>query len=132
MSVEFDIQAALYQAAEGLGLTAYDTAPQVDDSGTGADWPYVEVGEIDIAEWDDKGKRGFDFVVRLHTRSRSHGMKEAKDIQGQLYGALHLGGLTIPGHRVTLLRRESSRCFKAPNGSIHGVCDYRGLIEATA
>ena len=131
MSAEFAVQKALFSALSALGLTVYDSAPQLTDNGAAADFPYVEVGVIAFSEWDDKGDTGFDFVARVHTRSRSAGMKEAKDIQGQIYTRLHLGALTIEGYALTLLRRELSDVTRVSDGSFHGVCEYRGLIQAT-
>jgi hypothetical protein len=130
MSAEFAVQQALYTALSGLGLTVYDSPRQIADSGGAADYPNVSIGEIVFAPWDDKGVNGFDFVARIHTRSRSGSMKQAKDIQGQMYGALHHGTLSIAGYSLTLLRRELSDVTRVSDGSFHGVCEYRGLIQA--
>jgi hypothetical protein len=130
MPAEFEVQKALYTAVSGLGYTAYDSAPQVSDPGAVTSW--VEVGAIVMAPFDTKDRNGFDFVARLHTHSRSQSMKEAKDIQGAVYAALHHGTLTVTGYRTVLLRREQSDVTRAPDGSFHGVCEYRGLIESTS
>lgn len=126
MSAALAIQAALYTALSGEGLTVSDAAPQRAD-GTG--YPHVEVGAIAMADWDNKGGDGFDFVARIHTRSRSAGMAEAKTIQGTIYSRLHNGTLTIEGQRLVMLRRVLSDVTRATDGSFHGVCEYRGLIE---
>lgn len=130
MSAEFAVQKALFDALTALGLTVYDSAPQRTDAGGQADYPNVTVGEIVFAPWDDKGVNGFDFVARIHTRSRSPGMKQAKDIQGAIYDRLHHGDLVIEGYALTLLRRELSDVTRVTDGSFHGVCEYRGLIQA--
>lgn len=129
MAAEFEIQKALYSALTALGLRVYDSAPQTQDGGSAATFPYVEVGAIVLAPMDTKDRNGFDMVARIHTRSRSGSMKEAKDIQGQIYGRLHHGDLTIIGQRLILLRRETSDVTRAVDGSFHGICEYRGLIE---
>lgn len=126
MGAELAVQAALYQALAGLGLTVADAAGQ--QAGDGG-FPHVEVGGIVMADWDDKEENGFDFVARIHTRSRSAGMAEAKTIQGAIYARLHNGRLTIEGQRLTLLRRTLSDVTRVSDGSFHGVCEYRGLIE---
>jgi hypothetical protein len=126
MAAEVAVQAALYQALTALGLSVHDAAPQRAD---GAGFPYVEVGAIVLAEMDTKAVTGFDFVARIHTRSRSAGMLEAKTIQGQVYARLHLGDLTVAGYRTILLRRETSEVTRVADGEFHGVCEYRGLIE---
>lgn len=129
MSAETAVQGALYTALTGLGLRVYDVAPQAADGASLATFPYVEVGAIVFADFDVKAVNGFDFVVRIHTRSRSGSMAEAKGIQGQLYARLHNGDLTMTGQRLILLRRENSFCDRVADGSFHGVCEYRGLIE---
>lgn len=130
MAAEFEVQKALFSALTGIGLRVYDSAPQVKDGGSAGAFPYVEVGAVVMADFDTKDADGFDFVARIHTHSRSAGMKEAKNIQGQIYAALHNGELTLTGYRSVLLRREMSDVTRAADGHFHGVCEYRGLIEA--
>lgn len=129
MSAEFEVQKALFSAVEALGIRAYDSAPQSADGASLAVFPYVEVGAVVMAPMDAKDRNGFDFVARIHTRSRSQSMKEAKDTQGAMYARLHHGDLTISGQRLILLRRETSDVTRAADGSFHGICEYRGLIE---
>ena len=137
MSAEFETQKAIYTAllgdgtVSGLVQAVYDFAPQVADSGSSAAFPYVEVGAIVFPEMDTKTRNGFDFVARIHTRSRSSSSKEAKVIQGAMYDALHLQTLAVSGYNFILLRRETSDVIRAPDGAFHGVCEYRGLIDKT-
>lgn len=128
MAAEVEVQRALYGALSGLGLRVYDSAPQSADGGSVAAFPYVEVGAIVMAEYDTTTDTGFDFVARVHVRSRSASMMEAKTLQGQIYSRLHLGDLTIAGHTLILLRRETSDVTRIADGSFHGVCEYRGLV----
>ncbi len=125
------LQGALHSAVSSLGITTYDAAPQAPDGGSTASFPYVEVGSIVLADFDTKDRNGFDFVARIHTRSRSSTMKEAKLIQGQIYNLLHNGDLIITGYRLILLRRQTSQVTRDTDGTFHGVCEYRGLIETT-
>jgi hypothetical protein len=129
MAAEFEVQAALATALSLIGLGVHDSAPQRADGGSTVDFPYVEVGAIVMGALDTKDRNGFDFVARLHTRSRSGSMKEAKDIQGQIYTRLHNGDLAISGQGLILLRRETSDVTRAADGSFHGICEYRGFIE---
>lgn len=131
---DFEIQKGLYTAISainisGITLHVYDSAPQQVDGASLAVFPYVEVGFIVVTPFDTKEKNGFDFVARIHTRSRSASMKEAKTIQSAIYSALHHGALTIAGYSCILLRRETSDVSRASDGSFHGICEYRGLIE---
>ena len=126
---EFETQAALFSALSAIDLRVYDSAPQQANGASLAVFPYVEVGAIVMAPMDTKERNGFDFVARIHTRSRSASMKAAKEIQGAIYARLHHGDLTITGQRLILLRRETSDVTRAADGSFHGICEYRGLIE---
>lgn len=126
MGAELAVQAALYLALSELGLTVSDAAGQTAGDGG---FPNVEVGAIVMADWDDKADNGFDFVARIHTRSRSAGMAEAKTIQGAIYARLHNGRLVVEGQRLVMLRRLMSDVTRVSDGSFHGVCEYRGLIE---
>lgn len=129
MAAEFNTQAALFNALSALGLRVHDSAPQQANGASLAVFPYVEVGAVVMSPMDTKERNGFDFAARIHTRSRSASMREAKDIQGQIYDRLHNGDLTITGQRLILLRRETSDVTRASDGSFHGICEYRGLIE---
>lgn len=129
MSAEWEVQKALYSALTALGLTVYDAAPQAADGGSNADWPHVTIGAVVFAQWDTKGKNGFDFVARIHVRSRSAGMKECKMIQGQIYDRLHHGELAITGYTLTLLQFETADVTRVADKSFHGVSEYRGMIE---
>jgi hypothetical protein len=129
MAAEIEIQRALYTALNALGLRVYDSAPQAIDGASVATFPYVEIGAIVLSEFDTANETGFDFVARVHTRSRSASMAEAKGLQGQIYARLHRGALTVAGANFILIQRESSDCIRAGDGSFHGVCEYRGLIE---
>jgi hypothetical protein len=126
MGAELAVQAALYVALAELGLAVSDAAGQ--RAGDGG-FPNVEVGAVVMADWDDKGQNGFDWIARIHTRSRSAGMAETKTIQGTIYARLHNGALTIEGQRLVMLRRTMSDVTRVSDGSFHGVCEYRGLIE---
>lgn len=131
MSAEFEIQKALYQALTGLGLTVYDSAPQAKDGGSLANWPYVEVGFISLAPFDTANSTGFDGVARIHTRSRSGSMAEAKRIQGEIYERLHRGALSVDGYQTVTMQRELSRCDRMSDASFHGVCEYRLMLDKT-
>jgi hypothetical protein len=124
MGAAVEVQRALFTALSAAGLRVYDAAHQ------DATWPYVEVGYIVMSENDTQTTAGFDFLARIHTRvSSSSSNLEAKGIQDQIYGVLHRKPLTITGQNTILMMREMSDCNRAPDGSIHGVCEYRGLTE---
>lgn len=128
MAAEIEVQRGLYTALNGLGLTVYDAAPQAADGASLAGFPYVEIGAIVLTEFDDFTERGFWIAARIHTRSRTGSMAQAKTIQGQIYDRLHRGALSVSGFQLIDLWRETSECMRAADGSFHGVCEYRGQI----
>lgn len=130
MSGELAVQGALYAALSALGLNVVDRAGQAADGGSATAFPYVEVGMVILNPFDTARETGFNYLARIHTRSRSGSMKQTKEIQGQIYDRLHRGALTVAGFNHILIQRESSEVMAAPDGQIHGVCEYRGLIEA--
>jgi len=126
---EIAVQGALFSALSALGLRVVDSAAQVADGGSAVAYPYVEVGFIVLTPFDTAPETGFNYLARVHTRSRSASMREAKEIQGRIYSRLHRGALTVAGFHHVLVQRERSECMRAPDGSFHGVCEYRGLIQ---
>jgi hypothetical protein len=128
MEAEEAVQVALFQAIGALGYPTYDVAPQ---RGAWPDAAFVVIGEVVFAPLDTKDRNGFDLVARIHTRHEADNLLPVKRIQGAIYRRLHNGDLTIPGHRLILLRRVLSDVTREAQGQIHGVCEYRGLIETT-
>ena len=119
------LQKALYEAVSPLGFKTYDAAPQVKGGGG---FPYVEIGQIVMAEFDTDTSNGFDYAVRVHVRSASNAMAETADIQDAIYDRLHNGVLEVDGYQSILIQRESSDIMRTAENTIHGVCEYRGLI----
>lgn len=131
MSGRVEFQRKLYTVLNGAGLRVYDQAPQDTDGASLATWPYVEIGHIPVNEFDTNTELGFDLTARIHTYSRSGGSLECLTIQGQIYDVLHNTVPTVTGHRTILILREMSDCTRLPDGSYHGVCEYRALLETT-
>jgi hypothetical protein len=138
MGFEVELQQSLYGAMledaqiAGTGAQIYDEPPQRADGGSLAAFPHIAIGAVVIAEWDTITTLGFDFLLRLHTRSRSAGMMETKTIQGVLYERLHRGSLELPNFRVTDIQRQVSDVTRVSDGSFHGICEYRGMAEKIA
>lgn len=137
MSIEFEYQKALFarlDAAKGdLGLVGvYDMAPQADDGGNPAAFPYVTIGQILVTQLDTQTKNGFTLTARIHTYSRTGSMKECKEIQGGIYGLLHRQPLTVTGFNSFELLRNDSECNPLQDGRAHGICEYVGLAEVAS
>jgi hypothetical protein len=128
MAGEFAVQQALFTALSGLGLQVVDRGRQASDGGDATTFPYVEIGFIVMNPFDTATETGFDYLARIHVRSRSGSMAQPKAIQGQIYDRLHRGALTITGFQHILIQRERSEVLDALDGAFHGVCEYRGLM----
>jgi hypothetical protein len=129
MFAEVEVQRALVGVLAGIGLRVHDAAPQENDGGNASVFPYVEVGYIVFTPFDTARETGFEYVARIHTRSRSHSMLETKSIQGEIYRALHRVQLDVPGSHHVSIQRESSDVSRTADNNFHGLCEYRGLIE---
>lgn len=132
MGVEVELQKALYSRLNGasIGASVYDIAPQAADSGDASAFPFVTIGRILMSENDTQTKTGVSALCRIHTFSRTGAMLECKTIQGAIYTALHKSELTVTGFNNFSLLREDTDCFPDQDGKIHGVCEYRALIES--
>lgn len=101
------------------------------DGGDGSLFPYVNV-EPRLRDWSTHTGSGFDVETRIHTWSRTGSFKECKTIQGLIYGLLHRAALTVPGQNVLFTDRMESDCMLDPDGlTVHGVCEYRSLMQTT-
>lgn len=132
MGVEVELQTAVFLRLNGasIGAAVHDIAPQDEDGGDASPFPYVTIGRSVITQNDTQTKNGFSALVRVHTFSRTGSMLECKNIQGAIYDALHKSELTITGFNNFSLLREDSDCFPDGDSKIHGVCEYRALIES--
>lgn len=128
MPAEFELQKAVYTVLNGIGLRVYDSAPQAADGASTGTFPYVEIGHIILSQDDTFTENAFNIVMRVHTRSRSASMAETKNIQGQIYAALHRQRPAVTGFTVLDLWRDNSEVMRASDGSFHGVCEYRGQM----
>lgn len=127
--MELALQKAIYTklSASAIGASIYDTAPQsADGASTGA---YITIGYSIASESDTWTKNGLSVLFRIHTFSRSGSMLECRTIQSAIYAALHRQPLTVVGNNNYELFREDSTCFADQDSKIHGVCEYRALVE---
>ena len=134
------IQVAIFERLSGYpGLTAllvaggtgvYEYVPQTEASEDDSFFPYVTVGDDDIEGWDTDTDDGIEATLRVHTWSRHKGRLETKQIQEQVYQALHHHGLLVDGVPVVLLHFVDSTAGPDPDGrTYHGVSTFRLLME---
>ncbi len=121
------VRAALVADATLDGLIAgrvYDQVPQ--DS----PFPYVVVGDATARDFDTKTEDGMELTFTVHTWSRYRGLSETKQVMAAVLDALDGQGLTVTGHRLTLLRFEFSATFMDPDGlTRHGVQRFRAITR---
>lgn len=132
MGIETALQTAIYTRLKEslIGASIYDIAPQNIDGGDASAFPYVTMGRIVLSGFDTQTMTGQSAQIRIHSFSRTGSMLEAKTIQGSIYAALHRNELAVNGFNNFSLLREDTDCFADQDGKIHGVCEYRALIES--
>ena len=135
MSCEMALQQSLYDllssdaVLSGLGVTVHERLLPEENGDPHATFPVVLVGEIVANQWDTNSHMGFDVVVRLHTWSTKSAKQECRAIQAQIYQILHRQTFAIAGFNLVLIQREGSTCDDDPSRYIHGVCEFRALIQ---
>lgn len=126
------IQTALFTRLDGAGLggTVVDVMPQASDAGSATGFPFIAMGRIIFTEEDTQTSNGGAFVCRIHTHTRGNTMLPCKQVQDAIFLALHHQSLTVTGANNYLLHRIDTDCQYMGDGKVHGICEYRGLIEA--
>lgn len=124
-SPAWPLQKAVYQRlSAALSCPVYDQVPE------GADSPYITLGDDTAVDWSTKIEAGQEFTVTLHAWSRYPGMKEAKELMGEIIEAMTASALELDGFTPVLLRFEYSDCRRDPDGiTRHGVVRFRIKIE---
>ncbi len=121
------LQTALFARLSGASLGVqgiHDVAQQ------GAAFPYVVMGRVILTNGDTKSTPGHRALIRIHSFSAKGQVLKVRQIQGAIYAALHDQVLGVSGFSNFILRREFSDCWPDADGKIHGVCEYRALIES--
>ncbi len=137
MGIEIEFQSALYLALDtakaSLGLKKVcDVAPQAVDGAAVEPFPYATMGMIFPVMMDTQTTIAFDITSRIHFWGRTDSMAEIKTIQGKVFDLLHRSKLSITGYNNFLLLRSETDCWRESNGTIHGLCEYRALVEKSA
>ncbi|MDW4550882.1 DUF3168 domain-containing protein [Defluviimonas sp. D31] len=115
----------------GLGVAVYDVAPTNLEGEPERAYPCVEIGHIDARDAGTRSSEGLDLLVRINTFSATGSFREAREIQGRLFEILHRkqSEIAVAGSHLILIRRDGSEVDRDPDGIMHGVCEYRALIE---
>ena len=125
MSYELALQGELYEALNGaISCSVYDEAPQ------GSAFPYVTIGDTVAVEFDTVTTKGAYASFDVHVWSRKHGMKETKEILGEIYNALHQVKLTNAEYTFTeCYFVQSTTMVDADGITRHGITEFKTIIE---
>jgi hypothetical protein len=130
MGFETVIQKVVYQALlQNQSLLALITGV-FDAVEQGTAYPYVTIGEDVHNEWDTDTTLGSDATITIHTWSQAKGRKEVKQIQGEIYNALHRADLCHDGYKIVTVEWQGSQSFLDADGETrHGVQTFRVVID---
>ena len=107
-----------------VGTRIYDYVPQKPT------FPFINIGEDSLTEFDTTTEYGARIAATIHTWSNNRGRKECKDIQAEIRNSLHEATLTFPAFTIDICRWESSQSFIDADGTTrHGVCIYNLYIQ---
>lgn len=134
--IEFNAQKAIYEALTAsaalmaMVVDVYDCTPQADDSGSGAAFPYVTIGDDSVMGWDTDTELGAEITLTIHTWSRYHGRGEVKEIQNEIYTILHRATLSVECYNLVGIEFLSSESFRDADGKTwHGTQTFRLTVE---
>lgn len=107
-----------------VGTRVYDHVPQ------DAAFPFVVIGDDTMIPFDTHSTIGGEHTVQVHTWSRYRGNAETKQIQSQIYNALHRYALTVSGGTMVDCQCEYAETFLDADGlTMHGVTRFRVLVD---
>lgn len=132
MIASYELQTAIFTLLQAdaplaalVGDRVFDDVPDNQDV-----FPYVNIGEDTLNQWDNDSDAGFSATVSIHTWSRYKGRKETKQVQGAIYDALHNASLPITGYNAILIQQRSEQSFVDPDGKTrHGVQIFNVLFN---
>lgn len=134
MSQAFELiaQQFVYTTLNGqiAGVDIYDHVPYTPEGRPNVQFPYVQIGEGEMQEWDTDETVGAYIFVDVHVWSRLFGMTELKTIIGQIRSLLHRQTATESGHKILDCLNLSSSAVLDPDGKTrHGIASYRLTIQ---
>lgn len=129
VSSHTDLQGALFATLSGAiflnaaEVPVYDYVPH-----EATNFPYINLGEIEVLPWDTKNKDGQEHLVTIHSWSQYRGYKELKDVMDGVRNLLHHSNITVSRHQVVLIRCDFEQTMLDPdNITRHGVQRFRVL-----
>ena len=106
-----EVQKWIYSKLVSLGYNVYDEVP------SGADLPYIVIGDDAIVDDSDKVKQGLEDSVNIHIWSDYKGYKELKEIVDAIVSALNFESGTQDSvnielcllDNISVIREEDAR-----------------------
>lgn len=142
MAAEWEIQKAIFARLAGFSaLTSalsstsaiYDFLPQ-ELADRDSEFPYVVIGDVSSQPFDADDRLGHEAFFLLHTFSRYRGKREAAEIMGHVYDALHRHELSVAGrHLVTCEWDGLGEVMREQDGlTHHAVQRFRIIVTTSA
>lgn len=105
------------------GCRVADVSP---DSST---YPLVQIGEDDLSDFSSHTFDGFRGLLRIHTWTQSHGMKNCKLIQARIYDLLHEWNPQVTGQKTISLRSTLVQTMLDQDGRTqHGINEFEIIL----
>lgn len=120
------VQVAIYERLDSAcTVPVYDNVPQ------DTPYPYITIGDDTSIEWDTDTETGAEATLTIHSWSRANSRSEVKQLQGEVYEALHRHELVVPGYSVVTCEQEFSESLpvEADGHTRHGVQRFRIILE---
>ena len=126
----FALQSTIYSTLSGdSNLTTTLGASVFDDVPESTSFPYVQIGEDNVIEFDTKDVNGSETTLTLHIWSEYKGSKETKQIMDRVHDLLHDSSLSVSGFNLINLRFEFGDIMRDPDGKTrHGVMRFRAVL----
>lgn len=120
------VQKAIYaKLSADTSYAVYDDVPQETSA-----FPYITIGEDNHTFADTDTELMNRVSITVNTWSRYRGRKEIKEMQAEVYNALHRANLVEAGYNFVTITQESSISFLDADGiTRHGVQTFNLLIE---
>ncbi len=107
-----------------VGERIHDAPPRAQE------FPYVAFGEAGERDWSSGSESGAEHRLTLLAWSRHRGKREALAIAERIVAVLHDAALTLDGHRLVNLRRETSEVRGEADGvTWRGAVRFRAVTE---
>lgn len=131
---QFAIQQAIFTQLRATSAVTAFVGSRVYDGKADAStsFPYLLIGGSVTAPFDTKDTDGMDQTFEIHTFSKYHGNKEARQIMAAVLDALDEQTLSVTGHDLVFLYFFGSNGpFGDPDPDIvHGVQQFRAVTQA--